>query len=159
MASAVISSPWKMRGLPSRTLVALMKSLGPFGGADGGGLEHLLDDAAQRVEVRRVELVGREEPGDRLGGEDGGARLEEAGGDGGRGRDGAEPVHHRLAEDAVEAGDAQPEGVEPFAGAGVAAEDEAVLEGGGVHGAGGGGGDALDLDRPPPRAGGRGRPR
>ena len=159
MASAVISSPWKMRGLPSRTLVALMKSFGPFAGADGVGVEHLLDDAAQRVVVRRVELVGREDPGHRLGGEDGRAQLEQARGDGGRGRDGAQPVEHRLAEDAVEAGDAQPEGVEPLAGAGVAAEHPAVLERGGVHRAGGGGGDALDLDVAPPRAGGRARPR
>ena len=70
MASVVISSPAKIRGLPSRTLVALTKSFGPRVGADGVGVEHLLDDGAQRVVVRRVELVGREHPGHRLGGDD-----------------------------------------------------------------------------------------
>ena len=69
MASAVISRPWKMRGLPSRTLVADDEELGAAGRGGASGVDHLLDDAAQRVEVGRVELVGREHAGHRLAGE------------------------------------------------------------------------------------------
>ena len=135
-----------MRGWPVADVGGVDEEPGALGRAHRAVVEHLLDDGAQRVEVAGIELVGREHAGDGVGGDDAGRELEHSRGEGGRRRDGAQPVDRGVGERAVETGDAEPEGFQPFAGAVVAAEHPAVLERRGVHRAGGGGGDAFDLD-------------
>ena len=75
-----------------------------------------------------------------------GVELEHPRGEGRRGRDDAQPVEDRARRRRRRGRRGAARRVEPLAGAGVAAEHPAVLERGGVHRAGGGGGDAFDLD-------------
>ena len=109
-------------------------------GAQALEVDRLLEDVAQRVEVHGIELVGREHPHQQIEGLEGGAEVE------------AVVLRHAVEQRGLQRRggggmrDAAPEVGERPAGAVASALGKAVGQHRGVHGAGAGRGDALDVD-------------